>query len=171
MRSPVALMFSYAASGPPTLRAGTHIEDRNTNFKEHSIFQSEVADSILAGNDKVLSIPGVREIIAMYLLIPYMTNDQLDVGTPSKPPQLDISEEITSGVNLKNLRDAICHSFVTVEESSKGMLGRIIIDDRAQMNRRAHDKQTTTTQCVSMDILELHNKLKKLHEKLIKSIE
>jgi len=41
------------------------IKDRDTNFKEHSIFLSEIAENILAGNDKILSIPGVREIIAL----------------------------------------------------------------------------------------------------------
>src|SRR5665647_3527822 len=112
------------------------IKDRDTNFREHSIFLSEIAQNILNGNDNVLSIPGVREIIALYLLIPYTTYDQLDTGMPSKMPQLDLSQEFMDGVNLRNLRDAICHSFVTVEESSKDKLGRIIIDDRSQINRK-----------------------------------
>ena len=44
-------------------------KDRDTNFKEHSIFLSEIAVNILNGNDTFLAIPGVREIIAIYFSI------------------------------------------------------------------------------------------------------
>jgi hypothetical protein len=147
------------------------IKDRDTNFREHSIFLSEIAENILNGNDRFLSIPGVREIIALYLIIPYITNNQLDLGMPSKMPKLDLSEEFVNGINLKNLRDSICHSFVTVEESSNDKLGRIIIDDRAQMSRNTHDIKEIKTQGVFVDIREANRKLKELHFKVIKSIE
>lgn len=147
------------------------IKDRDTNFKEHSIFLSEIAQNILDGNDKFLSIPGVREIIALYLLIPYATYEQLDAGMPSKMPKLDLSEEFINGVNLRNLRDAICHSFVTVEESSRGRLGRIIIDDRAQMTRKIHDEQEVKALNVSLQIPQAHKRLKELHSIIINSIK
>jgi hypothetical protein len=147
------------------------IKDRDTNFKEHSIFLSEIAQNILDGNDKFLLIPGVREIIALYLLIPYTTHDQLDAGMPSKMPKLDLSEEFINGVNLRNLRDAICHSFVTVEESSRERLGRIIIDDRAQMTRKTHNEQEIKTLNVSLEIPQAQKKLKELHSKIINSIK
>lgn len=146
-------------------------KDRDTNFKEHSIFLSEIAQNILNGNNEILLIPGVREIIALYLIVPYITHDQLDYGMPSKTPKLDLSEEFINGVNLKNLRDSICHSFVTVEESSKERLGRIIIDDRAQMKRNEHDKQKIKTKGVAVGILEANNKLKELHLRVINSIK
>jgi hypothetical protein len=147
------------------------IKDRDTNFKEHSIFLSEIAQNILDGNDKFLLIPGVREIIALYLLIPYTTHDQLDAGMPSKMPKLDLSEEFINGVNLRNLRDAICHSFVTVEESSRERLGRIIIDDRAQMTRKTHNEQEIKTLNVSLEIPQAQKKLRELHSKIINSIK
>jgi hypothetical protein len=146
-------------------------KDRDTNFREHSIFLSEIAQNILEGNDKILLIPGVREIIALYLMIPYATNQQLDAGMPSKMPKLDLSEEFISGVNLRDLRDTICHSFVTVEESNKDRLGRIIIDDRAQMNRNTHDKQERKTLGVFLEIQQTNKKLKELHSKIINSIK
>ena len=146
-------------------------KDRETNFKEHSIFLSEIAQNILDGNDRVLLIPGVPEIIALYLLIPYATNDLLDSGMSSKIPKLDLSEEFTNGVSLKNLRDTICHSFVTVEESTKDILGRIIIDDRAQMSKKNHDKQENKTLGVFLEIPQTHKKLKELHSKIINSIK
>nr|WP_314836788.1 hypothetical protein [uncultured Flavobacterium sp.] len=147
------------------------IKDRDTNFREHSIFLSEIAQNILDGNDRILLIPGVREIIALYLLIPYTTNDQLDAGMPSKMPKLDLSEEFIIGVNLRNLRDTICHSFVTVEESSKNRLGRIIIDDRAQMIRKTHNEQENKSLGVFLEIPQAHKKLKELHTKIINSIK
>ncbi|TDE30263.1 hypothetical protein E0I61_04530 [Flavobacterium ranwuense] len=147
------------------------IKDRDTNFREHSIFLSEIAQNILDGNDRFLLIPGVREIIALYLLIPYTTNDQLDSGMPSQMPKLDLSEEFINGVNLRNLRDTICHSFVTVEESSKDRLGRIIIDDRAQMTRKTHNEQESKALGVFLEIPQAHKKLKELHSKIIISIK
>lgn len=146
-------------------------KDRDTNFKEHSIFLSEIAQNILDGNDKFLLIPGVREIIALYLLIPYATHDQLDAGMPSKMPKLDMSEEFINGVNLRNLRDAICHSFVTVEESTRERLGRIIVDDRAQMSRKIHNEQEFKALNVSLQIPQAHKKLRELHSKIINSIK
>ena len=146
-------------------------KDRDTNFKEHSIFLSEIAQHLLAGNNKILLVPGVKEIIALYLLIPYTTYDQLDAGMPSKMPKLDLAEEFIDGVSLRNLRDAICHSFVTVEESSKEKLGRIIIDDRAQMSRKAHDQQLKKSLNVSLEIPQTHKKLNELHSKIIDSIK
>ncbi|MGV9004893.1 hypothetical protein [Flavobacterium sp.] len=146
------------------------IKDRNTNFREHSIFLSEIAQNILDGNDKILSIPGVREIIGLYLLIPYATHTQFDSGMISKMPQLDLSEEFINGINLKNLRDTICHSFVSVEESSKDRLGRIIIDDRAQMTRKMHEEQEIKTKGVFIEIPEVNIKLKELHTKIVNSI-
>ncbi len=147
-------------------------KDRDTNFKEHSIFLSEIAVNILNGNDTFLAIPGVREIIAIYLIIPYATHDQLDAGMPSKMPKLDLAEEFVNGINLRNLRDTICHSFVTVEESSNNSLGRIIIDDRAKMNsKKEHNEKEIKTYGVFVDIKEAHDKLKELHSKVIKSIQ
>lgn len=147
------------------------VKDRDTNFKEHSIFLSEIAQNVLEGNDKFLLIPGVREIIALYLLIPYATYDQLDSGMPSKMPKLDFSEEFINGVKLRNLRDAICHSFVTVEESTRERLGRIIIDDRAEMTRKVHDGQEIKTLNVSLQIPQANKKLRELHTKIINSIK
>jgi len=40
-----------------------------------------------------------------------------------------------------------------VEENSEGKLGRIIIDNRAQMNRKSHNEQECKTKGVFIDIL------------------
>lgn len=147
------------------------LKDRDINFQEHSILLSEIALSILNGKEQVLSTPGIREIIALYLLVPYITNDQLDTGMPSKMPKFDLTYEFVNGVSLKNLRDAVCHSFVSVEESSNNVLGRIIIDDRSEMNRNKHQNQKVQSKCISVDILRAHDKLSELHNMVIQSIK
>ena len=147
------------------------IKDRDINFKEHSVFLSEIAQDVLDGNDEILLIPGVREIIALYLMIPHATHSQLETGMSSVMPKLDISKEFINGVILRDLRDTICHSFVTVEESTEGKLGRIVVDDRAQMNRKKHDEQKVKTKGIFMEIKPIHDKLKKLHVEIINSIK
>lgn len=86
-------------------------------------------------------------------------------------PKLDLSDELINGVNLRNLRDTICRSFATIQESSKEKLGRIIIDDRAQMNRKAHNEQEIKTLGVFLEIPQTHKKLKELHSKIINLIK
>jgi hypothetical protein len=146
-------------------------KDRDTNFQEHSVFLSEIAEQILNGNNKILSIPGVPEIIALYLLVPYITNTQFDMGMSSKVPQLDLLENFSDEINLKNLRDALCHSFVSVEESTEIRKGRIILDDRAGMKRDQHDKQQIKTKAACIEIEHANAKLKELHKKVIDSIK
>ena len=147
------------------------IKDRDENFREHSVFLSEIAFNILNGNNKVLEIPGVREIIALYLIIPYTTHDQLDRGMPSKTPKLDLSNEFLNGISLRNLRDTICHSFVTVEESTKEKLGRIIIDDRAIMDRQTHNSLDYKTKGVIVEIQDAKKRLNELHFEIMNSIK
>lgn len=70
----------------------TEIENA-LGYNEHAIFMSRIAIELLNGNIDILSAKGVKEIIAMYLLIPYITNKQLD--TPDSKyyniPKLDIN--------------------------------------------------------------------------------
>jgi hypothetical protein len=143
------------------------VKDRETNFKEHSIFLSEIATNILKGNDMCLSVPGVREIIALYLLIPYITPTQLDAGMKSKIPQLDLSDQFTKGVDLKNLRDALCHFFVSVEESTENRIGRLIFDDRAQMTGKDHNVQVKKSGAICIDVQQARERLLELHNNVI----
>jgi len=143
------------------------VKDRETNFKEHSIFLSEIAINILKGNCNSLLIPGVREIIALYLLIPYTTLAQLDAGMKFKIPQLDLSEQFTSGVDLKNLRDTLCHFFVSVEESTENRTGRLIFDDRIQMSRKEHEEQVKKSGTICIDLQQAYQRLLELHNKVI----
>lgn len=146
--------------------------DRNTNYKEHSIFLSEIAQNLLRDNFNVLSIYGVKEIISLYLLIPYITKEQLDAGMLSKIPQLNLSDEFVNGINLENLRNAICHSFVSVEDSYDDKnLGRLILDDRTIFDRKTHDKQIIKSKGVFINIIEANKKLFELHTNIINSIK
>ncbi|WP_422092130.1 hypothetical protein [Tenacibaculum ovolyticum] len=145
-------------------------KDRNENFEEHSIFLSEIALNILKGNNEILDIPGVREIISLYLVIPYATRNQLEQGMPSKMPKLDIDTEFLHGVRLEDLRNTISHSFVSVEESTEERFGRIIVDDRSQMIRNEHDRLEKKTLSVNFEVQEVNDRLKELHKIVIDSI-
>ena len=75
-----------------------------------------------------------------------MTKSRLDA--PDKECIiLMIDTELCDGIRMRDLRDAICHSFVTAEENSN----QIIIDDRAKYEKRQpHEKlidRTMTYTC------------------------
>lgn len=157
----------------------TAIDDNNKSeleeaisFNQHAIFMSRLAINILEGNNNMLNLEGVREIIAMYLLVPYITNNQL--CTPNDKcniPKLDIKSVFTgvynkdgsiSNMTLDGLRNAICHSFVSVVEG-KGLL----LDDRASCNRDIHNKMTDKGFCNRLEILKTRKKLFSLHKQVI----
>ena len=73
-------------------------EERIANYNDHAKFLADIAKEILRGNKAVLDVKGVKEIIALYLLIPYITPDTL--MTPDEKcviPKLngDFSDDIT----------------------------------------------------------------------------
>lgn len=158
--------------------------DRAKCFNEHAIFLSDVALCILEGRDDILNEKGVREIIAMYLMIPYMTKDLLSLpGTNCNIPKLDTSQEfVTHGnpdgtsrtITLEGLRNAICHSFATVEDTSGGEYGEqgrlkagIQIDDRASCDsRRMHEQLPSATLWERLDISATRDKLMELHHSI-----
>lgn len=150
--------------------------DSIIKYNTHAIFMSEIALAVLNNNKSILDVKGVKELIATYLLIPYITRDQLD--TPSvnnNIPQLDINDVFQKAmdengnicdITLDNLRNSICHSFLTVEDRDNGY---IIIDDRAIYNSRAtHANLQKKSLCQKLDIKSVEMKLKELHSKIIK---
>lgn len=52
-------------------------EERINNCNDHATHMADIALRILAGDEKILRVSGVKEQIALYLLIPYMTLDTL----------------------------------------------------------------------------------------------
>ena len=147
---------------------------RIVNYNEHAIFMAEIAEKLLEVEDEVLIAKGVRELIAMYLLIPYITIGQLDKPYEKyyNVPKLDINtiftklltkDNNTIEITLEGLRSAICHSFITIEDN-KG----IVIDDRSSCSRSTHDKLTNKSFCNKLDIDETRLKLLELHRQIIK---
>lgn len=137
--------------------------DRVKNFLGHSIFLSEIAIEILKENSQVLNEPGLKEIIALYLLIPYITHDQLDQGMPVNMPKLNLEDKFVGDIKLNDLRNAICHSFVSVEKN-----GGMIIDDRAIKCRNKHAEQEIKTENIRLNIDAVNHRLKELHNEVIK---
>ncbi len=150
--------------------------DSVINYNEHAIFMSEIALAILNRDKSILDVKGVKEIIAMYLLIPYITRDRLDKPSSNNSiPLLDLNEiftkiyeadDVSFDIKLGSLRNSICHSYVTVEDKDNGY---IIIDDRAIYSTgKEHSSLQQKSRCLGLSINLVEVKLKALHNKIIK---
>lgn len=53
-------------------------EKQVKNYNEHALFLADIAKAVLGGNRNVLDVNGVKEIIALYWMIPYMSYSTLD---------------------------------------------------------------------------------------------
>lgn len=143
-----------------------------TSFNNHAMTMSNIAISLLMEGNP-LNIKGVRELLAMYLLVPYITKSQLE--TPSENyniPKLDINSLFTKVINkdgtmsemtLDGLRNAICHSFMALTDK-----GDLMLDDRACFpNRKAHDELEDKGFCNRLVLDKTRNKLLSLHKQVI----
>ena len=145
--------------------------DRTISYNNHATAMSELAISILTGNNP-LDIRGVRELIGLYLLIPYMTNSQLDKPDINHNiPKLDINTVFTKVVNqdgtlsemtLDRLRNAICHSFVAITDA-----GDLLVDDRASYDRKTHDALSDKGFCSRLESERTKRRLIELHCKVL----
>lgn len=142
------------------------------SFNNHAVTMSRIAVSLLSGGNPLV-FRGVRELLAMYLLIPYITNKHLD--TPDKNhkiPKLDINSLFTKVINkdgsysemtLEHLRNAICHSFMALTDK-----GDLLLDDRASCDRKTHDAITDKGFCNRLELEKTRKKLLSLHEEVIR---
>ena len=143
------------------------------SYNEHAIFMSKLAIDLLNGHFNVLNLKGIKELIAMYLLIPYITNQQLDKPSIKyyNIPKLDLNSLFTKVYNKDNtlsemtlcrMRDAICHSFVCRLEN-----GDLLLDDRASCDRKTHDKLDDKGFCNRLEVEKTSKKLLSLHTAII----
>lgn len=133
--------------------------DREQNYNEHARFLADIAFAIINGNKDVLDINGVKEIISLYLLIPYMTEQKL--ATPGEGYTIpDLEGTFIDQITYAELRNTICHSFVTVEEDKgDGIHGKkLIFDDRIIKNRKNHSKDHHS-EAYSISIEVIHRKI------------
>ena len=147
-----------------------------TSYNNHAITMSNIAISLLMGGNP-LNIKGVRELLAMYLLVPYITKSQLE--TPSENcniPKLDINSLFTKVINkngtksemtLESLRNAICHSFMALTDK-----GDLMLDDRACFpSRKAHDELEDKWFCNRLLLGKTRDKLLSLHNTRVQRYE
>lgn len=142
------------------------------SYNCHSTTMSQIAVSLLMGENP-LNVRGIRELLAMYMLIPYITNSQLDTPNESyKIPKLDINKVFTkvqfkdgslSNMTLGRLRDALCHSFVALTDK-----GDLMLDDRASCDRKTHDSMTDKGFCNRLVLDKTRQKLLSLHSEILK---
>ena len=145
--------------------------EKITSYNNHAITMSNIAISLLMGGNP-LNIKGVRELLAMYLLVPYITKSQLK--TPSENyniPQLDVNSLFAKVINkdgtlsemtLESLRNAICHSFMGLTDK-----GDLMLDDRASLDRKAHEELEDKGFCNRLELAKTRNKLLSLHKQVI----
>lgn len=141
------------------------------SYNNHATTMSQIAVNLLMGENS-LEVKGVRELLAMYLLIPYITNSQLD--TPDENyniPKLDVNTVFTkvqfkdgrlSDMTLDRLRNALCHSFVALTDK-----GDLMLDDRASCDRKTHDSMTDKGFCNRLVLEKTRNKLLSLHREVL----
>ncbi len=141
------------------------------SYNNHATTMSQIAVNLLMGENP-LDIKGVRELLAMYLLVPYITNSQLD--TPDENyniPKLDVNTVFTkvqfkdgrlSDMTLDRLRNALCHSFVALTDK-----GDLMLDDRASCDRKTHDYMTDKGFCSRLVLEKTRNKLLSLHREVL----
>ena len=138
-------------------------------YNSHAKFMAEIAVAVLNWNKNVLDVNWVKEIIALYLLIPYITPDTL--VTPWEDfvlPKLEGAFSDT--VSLKNLRDSICHMFVTAEEKTNDWSGHgdyLIFDDRIFHDRCIHDKLWDISKTWNISINYVHQRLLELYNEIL----
>lgn len=145
--------------------------DQIIRFNEHTKFLADIAKAILEGNKNVLDVNGVKEIIALYLMIPYMTPDTLT--TPDEKCIIPkVAGDFCNGVRIEDLRNAVGHSFVTVEEDKNdgSLHGKVLIfDDRAMYQKRKDHadlgKHSSTT---NIKIDYVHKRLLELLDEIEK---
>lgn len=145
--------------------------DNILSYNNHATTMSQIAVNLLKGENP-LEVKGVRELLAMYLLVPYITNSQLD--TPDENyniPKLDINTVFTkvqykdgslSDMTLDRLRNALCHSFVALTDK-----GDLMLDDRASCDRKTHDSMTDKGFCNRLVLEKTRNKLLSLHREVL----
>lgn len=144
-------------------------EDKINNYNSHAKFLADIALAILGGQKNILDINGVKEIIALYLLIPYITPDTLT--TPDDKCIIPhVVGNFCDNITLEDLRNTICHSFVTVEKDKHdGSIHgkRLIVDDRATYhNRKDHDKLGIHSSAYNIMIEYAHERLIELFREI-----
>ena len=142
---------------------------RKDNYNSHAKFLADIAVAVLNGNQAVLNVNGVKEIIALYLLIPYITPDKLlTPGDDYCIPNLD--GEFCDGIQLKDLRNTLCHSFVTIEEDLNDGTNHgkcLIFDDRIMQNRNMHAKLGNHSSAYSINRDKVHRRLEELFQEVL----
>lgn len=141
------------------------------SYNNHATTMSQIAVNLLMGENP-LEVKGVRELLAMYLLVPYITNSQLDVPDENyNIPKLDVNTVFTkvqfkdgslSDMTLDRLRNALCHSFVALTDK-----GDLLLDDRASCDRKTHDSMVDKGFCNRLVLEKTRNKLLSLHKEVL----
>lgn len=155
----------------------------------HNFYMAEIADCIINdkvplkkdviiyGNSTAEYQAGVKEIIGLYLLIPYMNSSGNCLSYDNNYKQIGIFNDDDIAfcdingrtIRIRDLRDTICHSFVSCE-APEGQEPYIVFDDRVVLSRQEHNKLAGTddgNKCVLVKNCEVLSFLKKAFSKIV----
>ena len=145
-------------------------------FFIQNIFMHEIANCIINdkfpgdGKSQVNYCAGVKEIIGLYLLIPYVRHAQLKYTQPMEQIKILNNNYVCfksvngKQIKLKNLIDTICHSFVGCEIKDNSIY--IVFDDRVLYNSSV--KHKASNEAVLVKNNEVINFLKVANEEIDK---
>ena len=162
----------------------------DSSFFVHNLYMAEIADCIindgvpLSDNATIMFSKdayyqhGVREIIGLYLLIPYINNEKNQLQYDEYHRQLSVYDDKTvafkstdgADITIKNLRDTICHSFVSCDLLEDGQEPVIVFDDRIVMPRSDHKKLENSpdgTKCILVSCSDVRSFLKQAFREIL----
>ena len=145
-------------------------DEKIKNYNSHAVFLADIAKAIIENNKNVLDVNGVKEIISLYLLIPYMTESTLK--TPDEKCLIPkLSGDFLPGISFASLRNTISHSFVTTEEDKNdgSMHGKcLIFDDRLKEDRKLHSSKDYHSNAESLLIELVHKRIREMIDEILK---
>lgn len=148
-------------------------KDKIDKYNDHAKLMAEIAINVLSGNTKIIEEnKWFKELIAFYLLIPYITNNILskpdDNCKISHVSETFIKTDDGWEISLENLRHAISHSFLTIEWDQNDWNNFITIDDRATYKSPGeHDKQNRWKN-YRMPVKYCHDRLLEIFANILK---
>lgn len=165
---------------------------KESQYFVHNIFMAEIANCIindevpLNENSEILFsqnaryCAGVKEIIGLYLLIPYLNTHNNQLLYDKKHKQISIYKDddiafrdiADNEIKIKDLRDTLCHSFISCDLNLNKKLGDepvIVFDDRVVVERKFHKMLEHTelgNLCITVKCSVILSFLKKSYEKI-----
>lgn len=105
----------------------------DTKYFAQNILMAEIAKEIMKQNFDFFNVDGIKELICLYLLLPYINPDSLKYDSNHKALTIYSDEEICfDNIKMRNLRNTLSHSFLGLElkDAHGWKENGLVFDDR-----------------------------------------